>query len=75
MGYPKGTEQLEAAIVEATPLGIYAEPQVIANSVAFLASDEASFITGINMIVDGGLHFSGSRYSIRQVVEQAEQSK
>ncbi len=36
------------------PLGRIAEPEEIAKAIAFLASDEASFITGTSLLVDGG---------------------
>lgn len=36
------------------PLGRLGESQEVANAVVFLASDEASFITGANLMVDGG---------------------
>jgi meso-butanediol dehydrogenase/(S,S)-butanediol dehydrogenase/diacetyl reductase len=40
---------------ERVPMARFAEPEEIANVIAFLASDEASFMTGANVVVDGGL--------------------
>jgi 3-oxoacyl-[acyl-carrier protein] reductase len=42
-------------IKEATPLGRFATPEEIGAAVAFLASDEAAYITGQVLAVDGGL--------------------
>jgi NAD(P)-dependent dehydrogenase (short-subunit alcohol dehydrogenase family) len=54
-------EEFRAIIVQqgaaATPLGRIAEPEDVANLVAFLVSDEASFITGQAYNVNGGLLF------------------
>jgi 3-oxoacyl-[acyl-carrier protein] reductase len=36
------------------PMGRMASPQDIANAVAFLAGEPAAFITGVNLVVDGG---------------------
>jgi 3-oxoacyl-[acyl-carrier protein] reductase len=43
------------AMLQNTPLGRLGEPEDIASAVRFLCSDEASFITGEVLLVDGGL--------------------
>lgn len=47
-------EKVIAAIVEKTPLGRLGAPEDIANAYVFLASDEAKFINGAVLSVDGG---------------------
>jgi NAD(P)-dependent dehydrogenase (short-subunit alcohol dehydrogenase family) len=42
--------------VENTPLGRYATPEEIAGLVAWLASDEASYVSGSLYLIDGGAH-------------------
>ena len=44
-----------AAMEQAYPLGRVADPAEVAAAVVFLLSDEASFITGSSLVVDGGL--------------------
>ena len=46
-------EQMEEA-VSRIPLGRVAEPEEIAYGALFLASDESSFMTGSELIIDGG---------------------
>ena len=50
---PGGTEYIEE-IKKQHPMGRLGEPEEVARAIAFLASDEASFITGAILAVDGG---------------------
>lgn len=49
----KGTEVWEA-MTASTPMGRLGEPEDIAAAVAYLASDDAAFVTGAELYVDGG---------------------
>lgn len=48
-------EDLKQATLKATPLGRWGSPEEIAFAAAFLASDQAAFITGQVLAVDGGI--------------------
>jgi 3-oxoacyl-[acyl-carrier protein] reductase len=48
-------EEATKLMVDSTPLSRVADPHEIAGAVRFLASDDASFITGDVLLVDGGL--------------------
>ena len=47
-------DELKAFMTSSTPLGRVAQTEEIAAVVAFLASDDASFVTGSELVVDGG---------------------
>ena len=48
-------EEARAAMLQNTPLGRLGDPEDVAAAVRFLCSDDASFITGEVLLVDGGL--------------------
>ncbi len=52
-------EQHETAIAGRLPMRRLGEPEDIANAALFLCSDAASWITGINLVVDGGALLGG----------------
>jgi meso-butanediol dehydrogenase/(S,S)-butanediol dehydrogenase/diacetyl reductase len=56
-----GDKELLAKFAERIPLGRVCEPEEIASVIAFLASDDASFMTGANVAVDGGVSASNGQ--------------
>jgi 3-oxoacyl-[acyl-carrier protein] reductase len=48
-------EEATGAMLQNTPLGRLGDPEDVAGAVRFLCSDEASFVTGAVLLVDGGL--------------------
>ena len=47
-----------AKLTDGIPLGRWAQPEEIANAIAFLVSDQASFMTGQVLRVNGGNHMA-----------------
>jgi NAD(P)-dependent dehydrogenase (short-subunit alcohol dehydrogenase family) len=54
MGLNAEQEELKKDVLSRIPLGRMGHPDEIAKAVAFLASDDSSYITGIELFVDGG---------------------
>lgn len=52
---PATAAQIKAQLSGAIPLGRLGRPEEVAQAVLFLASDEASFVNGVDLAVDGGL--------------------
>lgn len=57
----KDNKALVANFEERIPMGRGAEPEDVAKVILFLASDDAGFVTGVNLPVDGGLSASNGQ--------------
>ncbi|MEU8275459.1 SDR family NAD(P)-dependent oxidoreductase [Microbispora bryophytorum] len=50
----EGADQLKSYMAGTIPMGRVGRPDEVASAVLFLASDQSTFITGIELFVDGG---------------------
>ena len=52
---PEETRAFKAGMAAGVPLGRLGQPREIAKVAVFLASDDASFVSGVELFVDGGM--------------------
>lgn len=57
----KDNQQLLNKFYERIPLARAGQPEDIADAIAFIASDDARYITGVNLPVDGGITASNGQ--------------
>jgi NAD(P)-dependent dehydrogenase (short-subunit alcohol dehydrogenase family) len=62
-----GLEDLRSRVAEAHAMGRFGRPEEVAAAVAFLVSDDASFITGHALVVDGG-YMAGHRFGLTKLL-------
>jgi len=55
-GFYQSTEEMVTARNRLSPTGWMGDGWDVANAAVFLASDEARYINGVELLVDGGLH-------------------
>jgi 3(or 17)beta-hydroxysteroid dehydrogenase len=61
-----GTNDIEAArrqVIERLPIGRMGTPDDIAKGIVFLASDDAAFMTGAGLVIDGGRAGRSARHA------------
>jgi NAD(P)-dependent dehydrogenase (short-subunit alcohol dehydrogenase family) len=68
-------EQFMKAFTNSVPMGRIGNPDEIAKAVAFLASDDSSYITGIELFVDGGANLIRLNYLGIQIGVMAQNFK
>jgi NAD(P)-dependent dehydrogenase (short-subunit alcohol dehydrogenase family) len=52
--YPEGAEVFKKQITDLLPIGHFGEPNDVAFGILYLASDESKFVTGSDLVIDGG---------------------
>ena len=55
VGLARAPERIRAALIAQVPLGRVAQPREIADLIVYLLSDESAFVTGAELVIDGGL--------------------
>ena len=65
------SEAVMAAFRDRLPIGRAATPDEVAGVIAFLASEDALFINGVNLPIDGGLHASNGQPNFLSLFGQA----
>jgi NAD(P)-dependent dehydrogenase (short-subunit alcohol dehydrogenase family) len=64
--------EVEADCIDHTPLGRFGRPEEVARTIAWLASDDASFISGATIIADGGLSHHHYGLKLKQRMKPGE---
>lgn len=72
LGPADAMRKLVADCLDRTPLGRFGRPEEIARTIAWLASDEASFVTGTTIVVDGGLSHNAYGLRVKRLTKPAQ---
>ena len=70
-GWMVENDKLMKEFANRVPMGRMAQPDEMAGAILFLASDDASYMTGSNMVVDGGLLAGTGQPQFRKIIDKA----
>jgi NAD(P)-dependent dehydrogenase (short-subunit alcohol dehydrogenase family) len=65
-------QQVRADCIDHTPLGRMGRPEEIARTIGWLASDEASFVSGTTVVVDGGLSHNHYGLALKRLMKPVQ---